>query len=643
MIDKKETLIPQLKIEKISGLPEEDSACGIFSKRIALADGRLGIMTVCILINDGENSDLQTILKDIFELSTKKMEGSSNGILDAVKLAAGAAKDYLADQNLDINFAFAFFYKDICYFAKFGQKVKILVFDQAEKVEITYHDGSGPVKKGQIYLLATDEFLSIIDDNILRSGQEHDIEETIDGLATEISNKSNQGQIGAVFVLVKDNGDQQEIHKHPQVQPSGVTDELSVMEENGMQQLDNQDNEEFIQTKEIDEEKEPQPAENVSLPKSKNPLIFVSLFSKKIIAILKSLKKNDIRAILMQRRNIFIASGLIFIILVFSATFALWQKVQSQNTVRFNQHYSQAYDKFTEGTAIIELNKQRARTILSEAEKEITLALEINRKDEKANTLKNDILAKLKETENLANIDFTDYFTAQATIFSLSYINNNLAVVSDGKFYEIDNANKTAKEVSLPQETQSGFAFSDSIFVFGNGKVFQVDIAGGKSQEIAQKDGVLDINGFLGNVYLLWTDQIFKIVPIENGYAPPTEYLNEKNQFGNQARFAIDGYIWVAANNKIYKFLRGSQQDFEIKGLSGDTGEFGAIYTSSPLDNLYVIDKVNSALLVIDKEGVYKKAYQSPDFAKANNLIVSEDETKMYIAVGNKILESNLQ
>jgi len=205
MIDKKETLIPQLKIEKISGLPEEDSACGIFSKRIALADGRLGIMTVCILINDGENSDLQTILKDIFELSTKKMEGSSNGILDAVKLAAGAAKDYLADQNLDINFAFAFFYKDICYFAKFGQKVKILVFDQAEKVEITYHDGSGPVKKGQIYLLATDEFLSIIDDNILRSGQEHDIEETIDGLATEISNKSNQGQNNNSHGI-KDNG-----------------------------------------------------------------------------------------------------------------------------------------------------------------------------------------------------------------------------------------------------------------------------------------------------------------------------------------------------------------------------------------------------------------------------------------------------
>jgi len=71
-------------------------------------------------------------------------------------------------------------------------------------------------------------------------------------------------------------------------------------------------------------------------------------------------------------------------------------------------------------------------------------------------------------------------------------------------------------------------------------------------------------------------------------------------------------------------------------------GEFGVIYTSSQLDNLYVIDSVNSALLVIGKDGIYKRVYQSGEFARTADIVVNPGEKTMYLVSANKILMGKL-
>ena len=105
---------------------------------------------------------------------------------------------------------------------------------------------------------------------------------------------------------------------------------------------------------------------------------------------------------------------------------------------------------------------------------------------------------------------------------------------------------------------------------------------------------------------------------------------------------AIDGNVWVTSGGNIFKFLRGEKQNFEISGLTGNSSVFGEIYTNGGLDNLYVVDKANSALLVISKDGVYKKAYQASEFSQAKGICVNADESKVFIAVGNKVLETSL-
>ena len=186
---------------------------------------------------------------------------------------------------------------------------------------------------------------------------------------------------------------------------------------------------------------------------------------------------------------------------------------------------------------------------------------------------------------------------------------------------------------------------NDSAYILTGDAVFEVDLGVGRQSEpkkIVAGQVADDLVVFLGNIYLLSFEGIAKFVPIEAGYSGPQVYLDEKVKFAPDSTMAIDGSVWVASGNKIFKFLRGVRQDFEISGLTSTAGEFGMIYTNADLDNLYVVDRINAALLVIDKNGVYQKVYQAEEFGKAADLVVDEVGERMYLAIDNKILEAGL-
>jgi len=609
-----------LKIEKIAGLAGEKSACGVFTKRLTLSDGTLGVIVSLVLVTDGNGEDLQTVLRDIFELSTKKLESANleEGILGAVRLAEEATKEYVSG-DLKIHFAQLFFYKDVCYITRNGEKIKILVFDPPKQAEISFESGSGPIKMGQIYLVATEKFLSLFDVGVFTKEAQIDLEEIIDGLATEVSSEDDQSQIGAGFVLVK--SEEEEGSKGSEG-TEGIEGPEGSKEPN-----------------------ETEDSETVERPQRRvlNPMLFVLRVIRRVFLEIKSLKRGDIRAILTLKRNIMIVAFVIILVLVVSAIFTLKQRNEREKMARFNAYLGQASSKFTEGLAVIELNKSRAREILTEADKQIKLALEINKNDEKAQGLEGDILAKLKETETTASVSFQTFYEGSEPINSFSILGKRVVAIGGNKILVIDTSEKKADEIEGPENAVKGFAYSDSAFVLAGDKIFKVDLIKEKSEEVGQIENAYDLCVFLGNVYLVTGDQIAKFVPVEGGYSRSGDYLNEKMDMSTDSRLAIDGLVWLTKGDKIFKFLRGARQDFEISGLTGANFEFGEIYTNANLDSLYVVDRANSALLVISKDGVYQKAYQSAEFGKASDLVISDDGTKMYLSVDSKILEAALE
>jgi len=609
-----------LKIEKIAGVASEHSACGVFNKKVTLADGTLGTVVSCILVKCEEEEDAQVVLRDIFELITTKLEGAEGSILAAVCKVSEAMQELVLGRKLEVSFIDTFFYENVCYIAKFGDGVRILVFEPPRFSEIKFEAGSGPIAAGQIYLIATDAFLSIFDSSVLTDNQNIDLEGIIDGLATKISVEDNQSETGAAFVYVR--GEELD----------GVKETGGTKGTEGILQIE--DTRE-IREEEMVEAREEQKVESPS--KFKNPL---PGFFKIIFGGLSKLQRGDIRAVLALRRNIVVFALVILLILVISVGWTLVQKSRREKIAEFEAHLATASSKYQEGVAIAELNKVRAREILIAADHEAGLALGILN-DEKAKKLVSEISAKLKETETTSNVNFEVISEVASPLIGLAISGKNLIGISDDKIFEVETGEKKIREIKSSGNTKGGFVYDERVFILTDDKVYRVDLAG-ESKKIIEAAGYHDISVFLGNVYLLSGEQIAKFVPLEGGDFWPTDYLNAKEDFGIKGRFAIDGSVWVTARDKIFKFTRGVRQNFEISGLTSKVGEFGVIYTSSQLDNLYVIDSVNSALLVIGKDGIYKRVYQSGEFARTADIVVNPGEKTMYLVSANKILMGKL-
>lgn len=591
-----------LQIEKIIGPHAQN--CAVFNKRIALSDESIATLIVCILVDEAAGDDLQTIFRDVFDLAAKKIEDadSRTSTLDILTTAINKAEDFLSQKEIKASLGTCLFHLGVCYLVLKGEKIKLLIFDPPAQKEIDFGSGSGPAKAGQIYLLATSQFRKNFDASILtKSGI--DITELADGLATEVLAKDEQEEVCAILVQVKD-----------------------------------------IENKEIIEDQEPQ---NLQKPEEKEephpPKINkVTLTLRAIIREIAKVKRGEIGAVLRVRRSLVIIGLIIILILAGSGAYTIYQKQQKAKQAEFNTHLDRASAKYAEALAIMELNRQRAREILVEARREVNAAQSIDQNSQSAQKLAGDIETKLRESEITATVNFETAFEIETAISAISQDSAKLIGASAQGIFKASLLEKKIDNLQDLNNIKSIFFYDGRVFTLTDDKIWRLDLTSEKLEEALKSVQGQDLAVFLGNIYLLSQDGITKFSPIEGGYAAGISYLDQKTAFGASSKMAIDGNIWATNGNKILKFLRGKPQTFEISGLVGAPGEFGEIYTNPDSDNIYVIDKTNSALLIIGKDGIYKKIYQSPEFARAADLLISNDENKIYIAVGNKILEASL-
>ncbi len=640
-----------LQIEKITGQANDAACCGVFSSRVSFGDGTIGTLVSCILVKGAGSSDGAKQVKEIFDLANKKLEGAQSGSLDALVKAGEISKEYNSSKNLDASFSLILFYKSASYIFRSGSKVKVWVYLGAGAQELSFENGSGHLKESQIILIATEKFLSSFDLSDTLKEEDVNLEEVVDGLATEISAKGDQSEIGAALVLVKEGADAKAVIEDTEIKEVEKVDENiqldtsheiaapepAIIETSAVEQPDLESS--FGQ--EADElEPAPDTKENqMQQPKFGN---FLPKIAGVIGSEVSKLRRGDIRAIFRLKRNIVAGALVVLLVLALSAFFTLRGNADRQTQSEFNTYLESASSKYEEGLALLSLNQEKARGILIEADSAVKGALEIEPKDEQALSLESKISAKLKETENLASVNFSTVVEVDGQLVSLSKNGENLVGITGGKIHLIDVVNKSADEIDGQSGARSAFVYDSKAFIFDGKDVNRVDLATSASDKIIEGQQAQDINVFLGNVYLLGADQIFKYVPIENGYAESLNYLNQKEQFSPNSKLVIDGSIWVTKGSEVFQYLRGDKQDFAISGLSTPVGNFGLIYTDSEVENIYVVDSQNSALLVINKDGVYTKAYQSAEFARASGLVVDERAGKFYIAVGNKILQANL-
>lgn len=610
-----------LLVEKIAGAPRGNYYCAVFNKKVNLVSGDLGTLAGCILARGDDGEAIAAASRDVFDLFPKKLEISEEGILEILESAREAASKYLAGQDYQISFVFAFFFKDACYIVRFGDLVKVSVFDPPKSSEITFEAGSGPVAGGQLHLIATEKFLENFDASGFLEKTDIDYGELVDGLATDITAAEGAAEIGAVFIYVKGGGGSSE-EEVPRV----------VVEETESSLV-------------LDEETKGERA--AGLPAMPPASLWqagrrLAGFGAGLLKELKRLRRGDLGAIARLRQHVMLIVIGVILVLGISVVFTLWQKNQKAKDMEFGAHLAAASAKYNEGVSLLELNKARARQDFVDAQNEVRAAVAIHASDESAKKMALYIAAKLKDTDVSSNISFNNVASI-SNVNSIAFAGKNIGATSPDKLVIIDPSSKSTDEVKGASGGTRATVFGNYAFVLTGSGIVKQDLAGGTPKKINVSAGGQDIVVFFGNVYVLSTGKIAKIVPVVDGYAPEKDYLTVSTDFLPSSRFAIDGSIWVTRGDKILKFTRGAQENFQINGLSGKLGELGPIYTDGTLGNLYVLDKTNSAILVISKDGAYKKAYQAPEFGKASDIMVTDDASTLYVAVDGKVVSASIK
>ncbi|MDO8429594.1 MAG: hypothetical protein Q7S88_03115, partial [Candidatus Daviesbacteria bacterium] len=248
-------------------------------------------------------------------------------------------------------------------------------------------------------------------------------------------------------------------------------------------------------------------------------------------------------------------------------------------------------------------------------------------------------------------------FTSDRLSFSVGRI---LLLNSDGSSLVVISESTKSHQIlagkeKLGESTHSSLN-GEVAWIFSKDKgVIKIDTTTDKSLETIKVDdewgGIVDIYGFGGNLYLLDSGnppaggQIWKYLPIVTGYSDKKAYLvGEKEDLIGSKRMQIDGSVWVLnGKGEIVKYTQGVKDHFSISGMDKPISKIKTFYVSDTTEKLYIIDEDNSRLVVLDKSGVYKTQYQSEKLKEVTDLIVEEKSKKVYLLLGNKILQIDLK
>lgn len=330
----------------------------------------------------------------------------------------------------------------------------------------------------------------------------------------------------------------------------------------------------------------------------------------------------------------------------------------------FQKFFDLAQNDFNAAASLQTLNPPDAQTKLDQAKNELDQALKIKPGNSQALQLKQQI--NDSEDKILQKFDSLD----TPLFLDLSLIKKDFAAknlsYSDGKILILDPQEKTLAAVDVTKKSQQVLAgekqlgsakiasLSDSTaFVYSLSKgVVKIDLGSQKDNVVAKSDSdwgqIVDVAGFGSNIYLLDSgkSKIWKYIPASGSYADKREYLSKdvKTDLTGAVRMQIESSIYVLKQNgEILRFTKGSSDTFSFQGLDQNLANPVGFFTSSDVDNLYILDTGNSRILVVTKTGVYKQQYHSDKFTKATDLVVSEGGKKAYFLVDNKIYSLDLK
>lgn len=587
-----------------------------------------------------EEESLATLGKDLISTLESEFFTIENKDLESIKQAIAATFSRVKE-GVTSSFVVCFLNDNVLYlYASGGGKA---VLKRGEKIGTVLEgeDGgniksaSGYVQDKDIIILQTKPFLRIIPSATLASSLDKNTPaEITEELAPHVHDKSEGG--ASAIVLSYNEGVVSETEVEGIAAAAAVGAATSEVNEELDKSIDEPENnieptpatQSSEEISDVVKPTTPQPAaappiENLPPKDLGNPAESTSSFlsdQKPRRRLSAGFGIGGLRRMPRRRRLILIIGILLVAIILIASIFALVNMRNSNTEELFNGIYNEAKEKYDEGQSLKDLNASLAQENFQQAQE---ILVENQDTFPEGSSEDEQIEALLAQVNNeLGGSDSSGGTSSQAT--------------------EVDKSESQILSVAIDNPDANYFTQNEDFIYFLNSNgVNRLDKGNSQEEEIIEKDW--DEEGGIGvfgsNVYVLdKTENIFKFVPSGNNYTKSNYITSGTPDLEDSAAMAIDGSIYVLANDgSIKKFTRGGEESFSItgleKGLSGPT----SIVTAEEMNNIYILDRGNSRIVVIDKDGSFVKAYSADILKNARDIDPQETNNAIYVLSGDKV------
>ncbi|MFA5029293.1 MAG: hypothetical protein WC518_00900 [Patescibacteria group bacterium] len=231
---------------------------------------------------------------------------------------------------------------------------------------------------------------------------------------------------------------------------------------------------------------------------------------------------------------------------------------------------------------------------------------------------------------------------------------------SGGLLFTFDNQNQKLYKIDLDKSqtipiqlnnplTQVAkiVALNNSVLILnGDREFFRHNFSGGTTEKVLTADtAIRDFAVYGDKLYTLKTakNQIFKHYPSNDVYNSGSPWIKDGTSVKEATALAIDGGVFTAKNNGEINYLAAGKikESFSIK-LDPAFSDIAQIQTEADSNYLYLLNRTNKRIVVVDKKGNLKTQFISKNFSEIKAMSVAEKDKKIYLLADNKIYQIDI-
>jgi hypothetical protein len=350
-----------------------------------------------------------------------------------------------------------------------------------------------------------------------------------------------------------------------------------------------------------------------------------------------------------EKRKTPVAIGVILVIcLIASIIWGANKKEEKAKEEAFQNQVSSIQSKLDESVSLAHINPQVARELFLEAQSEVS-NLSSETHPEKIEELKGKVKDLQKEVLGESPVDLSLF--VDLSLLSEGFVAKSVSV--DGaNVYILDSDNKKIAKVSLiskraeivagPTLVDEGYeiaSYADNLYILSKDDVLELT-----SQKRVIEDGWSNalIYSYAGNIYVLdkESSEIYRYTRGESGFSEKSRWLEEgiTADLGNIKQWIIDGSIWtIDETSTILRFTNGTYWEFTPQGVFPELSEITTLYTNDEQENVYILDANSGRIVVLSKQGEFQRQYNSEELKNAENIVVLEEDQKIFAVSKNKM------